>query len=222
MNEQVKRYWIDGECLMTEKRRKRHIAWVPASVYDRDIKVLERRCASLTFQMNHHAAWREIWKDIIRSWWRHRKDDRKQIAEQAETIKALEAENARLRIDAAELFLEEAHVEGSTFEARMHSKVGRAIGLFIRETIAASGGENFVTTKLDFGGDDPCYMTFGRSFGKTPDEKYQEKCEQLDAQAETITRLRGALETIDEDYGGTDPELRTRIYAALKERSDAT
>ena len=37
-NQPVRRYWVSGNCLMTDQRRKHHIAWVAATDH-------ETRCA---------------------------------------------------------------------------------------------------------------------------------------------------------------------------------
>ena len=102
-------------------------------------------------------------------------------AELTETIAAvsdLMDENERLRTDAAQLFIEEAHLVGGTFEARMQSKIGSAIVDFIRETMKMADADNFVTTQLTFGTptgtEGPYYLTFGRADGKTVSEKYGE------------------------------------------------
>jgi hypothetical protein len=51
------------------------------------------------------------------------------------------------------------------------------LAAFVRETMRSCGAENFYTATLSFGaGNDVYYLTAGRAFGKSVDEKYSEKC----------------------------------------------
>lgn len=111
---------------------------------------------------------------------------------QAREIEALKAENERLREDDAQVFIEELSVHGGNIEARLQSPMAEIIGEWIRETIKAGGGENFLTVHASFGGEDPVYITFGRLNGKTVDEKYHQAASENE-------RLREALELSEDD-----------------------
>jgi hypothetical protein len=89
----------------------------------------------------------------------------------------LRDENDKLRKDASEVFIEELVLKGGTFDATMKTGIGPVLAVFVRETMRACGAENFYTTTLSFGdGNEAYYITAGRAFGKSVDEKYSEKC----------------------------------------------
>lgn len=100
----------------------------------------------------------------------------------SEDVDQLAEENQRLREDAAQVFIEEAHLENGNFEARMNTKVGAGIAAFIKETMESQGAENFLTTTVSFSDGTECYyLTFGRAYGESMHEKYQEVCAERDA-----------------------------------------
>lgn len=109
-------------------------------------------------------------------------------------------ENERLREDAAQVIIKELVYKDGVFDATMKTGFGPILAAFVREMMKAYKGENFVTSSLLFADDiDAYYITFGRKFGKSVDEKYAEVCTQRDELLAAIKKIE--CNTLDGNIG---------------------
>jgi len=110
-------------------------------------------------------------------------------------------ENEKLRKNAANVIIEELVYKDGQFDATMKTGFGPILAAFVREMMKAHGGENFVTTSLSFADDtDAYYLTFGRKFGKTVDEKYVEVCAERDKYKEIVEKDTEAINSLSRYY----------------------
>ena len=81
-------------------------------------------------------------------------------------------------------------MEDGIIEIAAETVVGELLATFAKNMMRKNSAENFVTVSMRFsGGYEPYYMTMGRCFGKSVDEKYLEKC----AEASTLKSENSAL-----------------------------
>lgn len=128
------------------------------------------------------------------------------------TVAELLEENKRLRENAAQVIIDELVYRDGVFDATMKTGFGPILAVFVREMMKAYKGENFVTSSLSFADDtDAYYITFGRKFGKSVDEKYAEVCIHR-------TELSDAIKAALSD----DPDWRRLCVDALEKAEGRT
>lgn len=94
-------------------------------------------------------------------------------------IHKLEEENEKLRKDATEFLIDELVIKDGTMEMIAKTRFSQVFAEYVRSMMKSSNAENFQSFRMEFGDSERFYIVAGKADGKSIQEVYAEKCEQI-------------------------------------------